>query len=283
MTDGDEALEQALRRVLWRLRPYLGELTLIGGWVPHLYRRYGEFASWRSRLSRTGEVDLIVGSQRTTTERPPLATLLADAGFESKDGSGGAIWANDPASGEKIEFFAPHVGTHRDIGRPRPVPGQAGIGAIALTDLELLQAHTRRLQVPVAIDGEQPATLDVRVPTLGAYLVTKAATFFKRTAGPVTAGGGSRTKDVLYVRDVMAAGPDVAARVELDVEEIRRTGASAVDYLRYASNQLSLLSGAHPILVAAAEELAVRDHMDVGRARHDLLGHVQDFRDILDG
>jgi hypothetical protein len=38
-----ERLERGLRSVLWTLRDYLPDLVLIGGWVPHLHRRYGVF------------------------------------------------------------------------------------------------------------------------------------------------------------------------------------------------------------------------------------------------
>lgn len=38
-----ERLERGVRAVLWELRDYLPDLVLIGGWVPHLHRRYGPF------------------------------------------------------------------------------------------------------------------------------------------------------------------------------------------------------------------------------------------------
>jgi hypothetical protein len=45
--------EKVLRAILATLRPYLDDLVIIGGWVPHLYRRYGLFPNWRSELSQS--------------------------------------------------------------------------------------------------------------------------------------------------------------------------------------------------------------------------------------
>lgn len=46
-------LERGLRAVLRELRDHLPDLVLIGGWVPHLHRRYGPVPEWRGSLSLT--------------------------------------------------------------------------------------------------------------------------------------------------------------------------------------------------------------------------------------
>lgn len=62
-----EPADVALAAVLWSLRSYLPELVLIGGWVPRLYRAHGGFTEWRSGLSGTMEVDVLVS--------PPIETV----------------------------------------------------------------------------------------------------------------------------------------------------------------------------------------------------------------
>ena len=115
--DGHDGHEQALRRVLWALRPYLPDLIVIGGWVPHLYRRYGGFSDWKSRLSGTAEVDVLVADGMDASSRPPLADILDAAGFRCDDQ--GAVWENGLGTGERIEFFVPHEGTARRWRRRR--------------------------------------------------------------------------------------------------------------------------------------------------------------------
>lgn len=38
-------LERSLFWILVILEPYLDDIVLIGGWVPHVYRRFGGFPS----------------------------------------------------------------------------------------------------------------------------------------------------------------------------------------------------------------------------------------------
>jgi hypothetical protein len=270
-------LEQALRRVLWTLRPYLSDVVVIGGWVPHLYRRHGGFAEWRSGLSGTAEVDVLLPASAPAAERPPLGEILTSAGFRSSNG--GAVWENDPATGEKVEFFVPHTGIAASQGVVRPVADQSGVGAFALTDLDVLSEHTRILPVPMTVQEGPPVELSVRVPTLGAYLVAKACTFLKRS--PIMDGTMSRrAKDLVYIRDVMAAGEEVVRRVEADVIEMRHR-AGGDRRLEYAVSQLALLNDRHPALVEAAQELAERDLVPESQARSDVLGHVHDLHDLL--
>ena len=277
-TDG--ARERALHRLLLVLRPYLPDLVLIGGWVPHLYRRYGGFAEWKSRLSGTAELDVLVTEFDDRVDRAPLATILRAADLEPEATSLGAVWTRGLGTGEKIEFFVPHDGMPRSIGKPRRLAAQEDIGAIQLTDLDMLRRHTRQLTVPVRVADEGTAALGVVLPTLGAYLVAKASTFMRRTGATHGDDRAKRPKDIVYMRDVMAASKEVVAQVERDIDELRRSGYA--EQLRHASNQLSILSGASPVLDQAAHELAERDGLPFEAARMDLEGYVADLRGIVD-
>jgi hypothetical protein len=280
VTERDETLEQALRRVLWVLRPYLPDLIVIGGWVPHLYRRYGGFTEWRSRLSGTAEVDVLVVEGSDTSTRQPLAEILGAAGFTSDEQTRGAVWENAPGTGEKVEFFAPHQGTMRTAGKVRSLTGHEGLGAILLTDLELLEVHTREPCVPITIAQSAPEELKVRVPTLGAYLVVKASTFLKRPAGDGETRS-RRAKDLVYIRDILAAGEPITRQVQIDIGEIRRMplGASKLDY---AVTQIGVIDRQNLALVEAAAELAERDQLSREAAINDLHGYLTDFREMLE-
>lgn len=168
-------LEKTLRNVLHELGPYLPDVVLIGGWVPYLYRHYGGFAEWAGEDTFTRELDVLVDRPLPQDGRPPLAELLRNSGFRpDRQGASAAVWVRGVHAGEKIEFIAPHRGTARGQGTSVPVEEQSGLGAIPLTELELLLAHTQALQLP---DAPGMPSVELRVPTLGAYVVTKALTF----------------------------------------------------------------------------------------------------------
>lgn len=285
--DDLEQFEPAFQRILVQLRPYLDDVVLIGGWVPFLYRRYGGFKEWRSRTSRTAELDVLLIPPLPAGDRPPLAKVLTDARLHPADQSAAAaVWEGDPHLGEVIEFLVPHEGTARQVGRVRSVDGQAGIGGISLPDVDLLHQHSVTLNVPVIGVDEAITTLRVRVPRLGAYLTGKAATFFKRQQMPTATGAAraeqKRAKDLLYIRDLMAAGPEVESRIRSDLAELRKTTRGR-NWVSYGATQLGLLlGGSNDILLEeAAAMLAERDGLSPERAKADLRGHLTDARETL--
>lgn len=283
--DDYEQFESGLRRVLWELREYLNDIVVIGGWVPHLYRKYGGFDSWRSSLSRTGEVDILLTSALDTLGRRPLATILADAGFKPEgDRDRAAVWLGNAEQGEQIELFVPHVGVAGQIGSQRPIEMQERLAAISLPDLELLSSFTSELRIRVTV-ARQPATdLGIRIPLLGAYLTNKASTFPKRsTGGTQVPGSSKRSKDLLYIRDLAAAGAEVTQRMGRDCLEMRSSSelvAGRID--RAASNIRLLLMGSFSAaLHEAADMLAERDGLGTSEALAELKGYLADAREVL--
>lgn len=205
--------EPALRRVLWELRSYLGDMVVIGGWVPYLYRQYGGFTTWTGRTSLTTEVDVLVHRPLPPGDRASIPDILRGSGFiPSADGGGSAVWLGDVQAGEMIEFLVPHTGTARQMGDTVPVAAQTGLRAISLPGLGLMQRHTRALPLPVDTDAG-PGVLDVTVPWLGAYVVNKACTFTARqphaTALRERDGGGSGAAELADFRGRLADVLDV--------------------------------------------------------------------------
>ena len=280
--------EPALRRIVFELRPYLEEIVIIGGWVPYLYKRYGGFTLWNSNTSLTAEVDVLVDRPLAPGERPSIPELLLRADFRpSTEERGFAVWEGDIQAGEKIEFLVPHEGTSRQAGTVVPVTAQAGMGAIPLGGLELMRRFKQKLAIPVATDGREQS-LEIWVPTLGAYTVNKASTFSGRRERP---GGGNpkRAKDLLYLRDLMAAGPEVVDRIESDLTEMTRdrdTRPLPQTKIRHAKNTLDLaLTGAlRRILPETAMMLVEREPSFTQKAAQaDIQGHLADLVDVLDG
>lgn len=279
--------EQGLRRVLWELREYLNDIVVIGGWVPYLYRKYGGFADWHSSLSRTAEVDVLLGSSLKALGRRPLATILAQAGFRpAADADPAAVWLGDVQQGDQIEFLVPHKGTARQIGLLQPIEAQQGLGGVSLPDLELLRDFTRTLKLPVTIEGEARSELEVRVPWLGAYLANKAATFPQRRSIRRTplSENPKRAKDLLYIRDLMAAGEEIVRCITADCAAMRSVGKVVQSRIDYAANNLRLMQGGTfaAELREAADMLAERDAARQLDSLADLRGHLDDAREVLE-
>ena len=278
--------EPALRRILKTLGPYLDDVVVIGGWVPYLYGRYGGFTTWSANTSLTAEVDVLVGRPLLSGERPSIPELLRRANFTPSAEVGGlAVWEGDVRAGEKIEFLVPHLGTSRQMGTVVPVPDQAGMSAIALAGLELMRQFKQRLAVPVATDRDG-RVLEPWVPTLGAYTVNKASTFLARRDDP---GGGNpkRAKDLLYLRDLMAAGPEVVTRIQSDLTDMvrdRGTPRRVKDGVEYARNtlKLALTDDTGRILHEVAGMLVEREPgLRREAALADVRGHLADLVEVL--
>ncbi len=180
----------------------------------------------------------------------------------------------------------PHTGIASQIGTHCPIETQDRLAAISLPDLELLSDFTSTLRIPVTVGGQPTTDLDIRVPLLGAYLTNKASTFPKRPSSRTQAyGSAKRSKDLLYIRDLAAAGPAVTQRMGRDCHEMRSSSelvASRID--RAASNIRLLVQGSFSAtLHEAADMLAERDGLDPSEARAELKGYLADAREILRG
>jgi hypothetical protein len=126
-----------------------------------------------------------------------------------------------------------------------PILGQEGVSALSLDRLSVLERHTQVLAVPTMTPDE---TLPVRVPLLGVYVLQKAATFTNRSAPHKAA------KDLLYIRDVLAAGSTVLTRVAGEIGTVIATDPQAADLARTAMQSLDLVVGSrsHALLASAA-------------------------------
>lgn len=274
--------EPALHRVLWELREYLDDVVVIGGWVPYLYSQYGGFATWKGRTSLTMEVDVLVDRPLPPGERPSIPEILRNSGFHpSTDAGGTAVWLGDVRAGEMIEFLVPHTGTGRQQGDVVAVAAQGGLRAISLPGLELMRVYKRQLPVPLSTDGGE-RVVQVWVPWLGAYVTNKSCTFARRDRH-ADGLGSKRPKDLLYLRDIMAAGPEVVERMEQDLGEMARTRSGASRIRDAVNNLRMLVNGCYAADVAdAAAMLREREPgFSDSAALADIRGHLTDLAEIL--
>lgn len=280
------SLDHALQRILWELRPYLSDLVVIGGWVPYLYQRYGVLSGWSGPLSLTAEVDILVDPEMPPGGRQPIAGILRDAGFQPVGKSRPvAVWANEPARGEKIEFLVQHSGARKSLGTIVPLRAQEGLGAIALARLDILRENTSTLLVPARSPGDEIERIALRVPQLGAYVLNKAATFMDRPSVSGTVGNPKRAKDLLYLRDVLHAGPALRATIANEISQM----VEADPRVRYMADKGAdnldriVSSGGNTTLDDVGAMLAEREpERSRDGAVASVLGHLMDLRDLLD-
>ena len=256
------------------LAPYLPDVVIIGGWVPELHRLYGG-ATWRTVPSRTTELDVLVGSVLDPRGRPKLRELLEDAQIRpARPGTFPADWVSPATDATVIEFLMARPGP-AIADSPRQVDLQGYLGAILIDDAEVLASFTCELVVRA---GEEQWT--VRVPTLGAWAISKALTFGARRA-PVdpAPGADKRAKDLLYLRDLIHAGPEVLQQLTRDLGAIvgGRPGR------RIAERTVGRLSAPPELAVAnAAARLAERDGKAFAVARAEILGAMNELSEMID-
>lgn len=276
--DDTEGLLELLA-TLWSLREYLPQLTLIGGWVPELYRRYAGYSEWSSGRSRTREADILIGLRVERGERPTIAQALRSAGFRPiRQETMPAVWLSEKDEANKIEFLTGlDTPAMRQASR-MPVDDQPGIGALALpSDLNILERHSRFLNVSWQ-EGEEIRRIAVKVPELAAFVVNKTLTSRRR---PSSAGAEDKgAKDLLYIHDLSAAGEEVISEIARGLPPIAADEAGR----RQIAKAAEILST--PVIsevAAVAVMLVERDRISAEDARADILGHLQDVSEMLSG
>ncbi|MBK7906106.1 MAG: hypothetical protein IPJ78_06010 [Gemmatimonadetes bacterium] len=245
-------MTEDLRDILRVLAPYLPDIVIIGGWVPELHRRHGT-ATWRTTPART--------------------TARGLAGPPARPGTFPADWVSADTETTVVEFLMARPGPAMSDS-PRQVDMQGYLGAILIDDAEVLSAFT--CELVVRSDEDQ---WTVRVPTLGAWAIGKALTFSARQI-PLdrTPNDDKRAKDLLYLRDLIHAGPDVLQQLERDLAMLvgvphgRRIADRAVE---------RLVAPADIIVDHAARRLAERDGRAVAVARVEIVGAMQEISEMI--
>jgi hypothetical protein len=187
-----------------------------------------------------------------------------------------AVWLSEKDEANKIEFL---TGLDTPVMRQAsrmPVDDQPGIGALALpSDMNLLERHSRFLNVSW-LEDEEERRVAVKVPELAAFVINKTLTSQRR---PSSAGAEDKgAKDLLYIRDLFAAGREVALEIARGLHAIVADDSCRRQVAKTA--QILSMSGISGV-VAAAAMLAERDRVPIADARADIRGHLQDLSDMI--
>lgn len=210
---------EAFARLVTALRPWLGQLVVVGGWA-HRLHRFHRLATPPDHLPlRTRDTDLAFSSDEALAGN--LRTALSDAGFIEQLFGDDAPPATHYGLGEEddgfyAEFLTPLRGSglKRD-GRPDATMSKAGITAQKMRHLELLlvsqwSVRTRpEKEIPIAADVE------LFVPNATSFIVQKLLIHSDRPPR-------KRAQDILYIHDTLELfGRSLGELRRLWLEEVR--------------------------------------------------------------
>lgn len=194
-------VEELVRRALVALPGYRDDIILVGGMVPHLYRRLPVVRVPEHPAIATTEADLSIRRGLPVVGDATIPDLLATASFVIYDVPGlnpripGYQRFQDAAHGTStsaptyLEFLTPLRGKPID-GLVSPHPG---LRAPALRYLDLFPYQS--MSIDIAIEGSL-APCPVRVPHPVMYVLQKV---LARDAGRANT---KQPKDMAYVYDV---------------------------------------------------------------------------------
>jgi hypothetical protein len=198
-----------LAAVLRVLEPRLGDIVLVGGWVPYL------LASVRSPGDRTDrlltrDIDLAV-PEDLGSEGTEIDQLLVSSGlrYEYRSLSTPPVRSYVGLIGGcpvEVEFLTDERG-----GEERVVEVGGALSAQSLHYVRILLENTER--VPVKIEGRSP--LLVRVPTAPAFVYNKGLTFTQRNSPP------KKAKDLYYIFEVLSGREDSMTSFAADLAELQ--------------------------------------------------------------
>jgi len=195
------------------LAPYLDEIVIVGGWVPFLYRRYGQMPSPHPLL-RTMDIDVVVPRHVEKRGRPTIDELLSSAGYEARIyGSDVPVVKYELTSPvTEIEFLTPEVGK----------PGKAvltvqrGLTAQALRYVQILLENTKKIKISDTIYGSD-ISLVVTVPSPGAFIYQKGLTLSPSSRRPST----KVSKDLYYIFSFVDSSKELRDSIPAEINSLR--------------------------------------------------------------
>jgi hypothetical protein len=191
---------EAFARLVTALRPWLGELVVVGGWAHRLHRLHRLANPPLHLPPRTRDTDIAFSPDAALAG--DVRTALTEAGFTEEQLGDDAPPAThyrlrEEDAGFYAEFLTPLYGSgvKRD-GKPDATVSRAGITAQKMRYLDLLLVSP--WSVRVGPERDVPITADVNlfVPNPTSFIVQKLLIHPDRLPG-------KRAQDVLYIHDTL--------------------------------------------------------------------------------
>jgi len=214
---------EAFARLITALRPWLGQLIVVGGWA-HRLHRFHPLANPPAHLPlRTRDADLAFSPD--TALAGNLRTALENAGF------GEELLGDDrpPATHYRLgeedagfyaEFLTPlHGSGVKRSGAPDLTVSRAGVTAQKVRYLDLVLASPWSVRVGPELGLPLAADIGVLVPNPTSFIVQKLLIHADRPSD-------KKSQDILYIHDTLELfGGSLSELRRLWVEEVRPTTA----------------------------------------------------------
>ena len=187
-------------RLLHALRPWLGELVIVGGWAHRLYRMRPNVPTLPYQPLRTLDADLAF-SERAPLDGDMNAALKA-AGFRKElagEHTPPVTWYRLDAKdqGFYAEFLAPLTGSGtKRGGAPDATLAKAGVTAQKLRYLDLLLTFPWSIQIEAGSVVPIETPVEVRIPNPVSFIVQKLLIHAQRPPEKCA-------QDALYVHDTL--------------------------------------------------------------------------------
>lgn len=190
----------AFATLITALRPWLGELVVVGGWA-HRLHRFHPLANPPAHLPlRTRDADLAFSADAVLAGN--LRTALGAAGFREQVFGDDTPPATHYRLGEEdagfyAEFLTPLRGSGvKRSGAPDATVSRAGVTAQKLRYLDLLLVSPWGVRVGPKLGVPVAADVDVLVPNPTSFVIQKLLIHSERH-------GNKKSQDVLYIHDAL--------------------------------------------------------------------------------
>ena len=210
---------EAFARLVTALRPWLGQLVVVGGWA-HRLHHFHRLAKPPDHLPlRTRDTDLALSPDESLAGN--VRTALTDAGFTEElfgdDAPPAAHYRlGEDDGGFYAEFLTPLHGSglKRD-GKPDATMSKAGITAQKMRHLELLLVSAWSVRVEPGKEFSIAADVELSVANPTSFIVQKLLIHSDRPPH-------KKAQDILYIHDCLELfGGSLGELRRLWVEEIR--------------------------------------------------------------
>jgi hypothetical protein len=209
---------EAFARLVTALRPWLGQMVVVGGWA-HRLHRFHRLAKPPSHLPlRTRDTDLAFSPDAALAG--DVRKALTEAGFIEEFFGDDAPPAThyrlgDEDGGFYAEFLTPLVGSEMKRGQRDATTSRAGITAQKLRYLDVLLVKPWSVRIGPEKQVPTAADVDLFVPNPASFAVQKLLIHPHRPAA-------KRAQDVLYIHDTLELfGGSLGELHRLWVEEVR--------------------------------------------------------------
>jgi len=209
--DVNESDLLSLLKTLKTLKPYLGDIVVVGGWVPFLYRRYGAIPS-RHPAVRTVDIDIAVPHSIPDGGRPTIDDLLSKAGYTTRiyGSNAGAVKYELSTPPTELEFITPETGKSKEDS----IFVQSGLIAQSLRYLDIPLNNFKQIMINEHQSG-LIFSATIKIPTLAAFVFQKALT------APLRRNNYKEAKDLYYIFDLLDSTEDLRSQIPAEIKTLK--------------------------------------------------------------